>query len=615
MHAGDRTIDGTGMPAPLERRRQALASAGELHRFHWMVVGLSLMITLVAWYVASGQNADKAEQHFDREADEALTQLRDHIRHYEDALWGGVAAVEANGGDMRRDEWAIFASTLQIGKKYPGINGIGIIHQVEPEALNGYLADQRETLPDYGIHPPHDQDIFFPISYIEPTAPNQAAVGLDMAHEANRLGGILRARDTGTAQVTGPIVLVQDEGRTPGFLFFAPWYTDDDSDDRAGSFVGAVYAPFVVKNLIDGALGGFDRQVSLRLTDNGEVMYDDALRDVVDIDPEPLFERRERLDLYGRTWEFDIASTVTFRETTSNREPIIILIGGIIIDSLLLGLFVVLTRSNRRALAYADDVTSELLRNGERLEASNAELEKFAYAASHDLKTPLRGIANLTEWLREDLGDYLGGASANPDVARNFDRVDNQLDRMNELIEGLLAYSRVSGPAEIGTDTIAIADLVSDLRLDFGLDEQQLGFSGEDQMDVPAALYLKQVVTNLVSNAVQHHDRLGEATITVTAQRTEDHLELTVSDDGPGIDPIHQQRIFEVFQTLGGSGTGIGLSVVRKIIDKQKGTIVLHSEPGVGTTFNVTWPLFASWHDPLRDADRQHEVLDSVGAS
>jgi hypothetical protein len=104
------------------------------------------------------------------------------------------------------------------------------------------------------------------------------------------------------------------------------------------------------------------------------------------IDPKPLFIEKINVNFYGREWKFTISSNLNFREASGSNQPYFILAGGIIIDLLILALFIVLSRANRQALVYADDITRELKIGTQRLVKSNQDLEQFAYIASHDLK-------------------------------------------------------------------------------------------------------------------------------------------------------------------------------------------------------------------------------------
>lgn len=580
----------------LARERAEIARSGRLHAVHWLVVFLSLVLTVGAWYFAKQQVAEKAETRFTYNADQVLALVSERMRKYEDGLWGGVAAIQANGGNVSVSEWKVFADSLRIAEKYPGINGIGVIHFVPGERLETYLADQRQTRPGYRIHPPHTRADFLPITYIEPAGPNKAAVGLDMAHETNRYTAALKARETGRAQITGPIVLVQDQARTPGFLFYAPWYRGGvfkTSADRRRNFAGMVYAPFVFHKLMQGVLRKDQREVRIRVRDAGSLLYDEIESAENAGEISAAFRKTASLDLYGRTWQFDIQATTAFVKGIGNDQPIIILAGGLLIDSLLFALFVFLSRSNRRALSFADRMTRELKLNAEALSKSNEELEKFAYVTSHDLKTPLRGIGDLTEYLEEDLEPYMNRSDANPDIRKNINRLNQQTRRMENLIRGILDYSAIRAqPA--AAQRVDLEALIRSLVAENGFSGEQLSLIGDFPTFTTDVVRLQQILANLISNARKYHHDPGIARLTIGIQKLGTFYRISVADNGPGIDPQFHSRIFEVFQTLQSrdviESTGIGLSIVKKSVELYGGSVRVISDGESGTEFTFEWP-------------------------
>lgn len=344
-----------------DSEKLSIERSARLHWLHWLVVAASLLLTFAAWYISRTSIEEKVSLQFERLAVQTVELVVERMQKYEDGLWGGVAAIDAMGGHISYDDWLTFASSLNIDLKYPGINGIGVIFHVPEPMMTGFMQAQRQRRPAFSIHPQHTRNDFWPITYIEPVHANAQAVGLDMAHETNRYQAALRARDTGLAQITGSINLVQDAGQTPGFLFYAPFYrpgTHSSTEQRQENIVGLVYAPFVVRKLMAGTLHQDNRQVSLRITDEGHVLYDEHQPSAPDYDPRPLFTRQLEVDMYGRTWIFDIRSALSFREQANNHQPMIILIGGIIIDSLLLALFILLAHSNRRAHALIQKMST-----------------------------------------------------------------------------------------------------------------------------------------------------------------------------------------------------------------------------------------------------------------
>jgi len=338
--------------------------SGKLHWYHWLVVVLSLVLTLSAWQVTSRLADQKSQIQFDFQSDLLVELVKERMLKYEDALWAGVAAIHSQNKVVNTKTWNAFANALSIEEKYPGINGIGVIDYVAPDKLDDYLEEQRQLRPDYQIYPTHDKNEYWPITHIEPVKLNKKAVGLDMAHEKNRHTASIKARDTASAQITGPIILVQDAKKTPGFLFFAPYYQFVQPPNsiplRRASFIANVYAPFIMENLMRGTLKNENRLVNFKISDGEDLLYDELKPNSEGYDVSPLFSKTFEVDMYGRSWTFEMQSTTLFRHQVSNDQPMMILIGGISIDIMLLILFIVLARSNKKAILYAGEMTREL---------------------------------------------------------------------------------------------------------------------------------------------------------------------------------------------------------------------------------------------------------------
>lgn len=589
----------------LSRERQSLANAGRLHWVHWFIVIASGLLTIAAWYFSKTQVDYNSQTQFERESTQVVELVKERMQRYEDALLSGVAAIEASGGEMTHSEWRTFAASLHIESKYPGINGIGVIRSFSGGELEKHIAEERLVRPGYRVHPEHNGSHKMPIVYIEPEAPNAKAVGLDMAHETNRYTAARKARDSGSAQVTGPITLVQDDEQTPGFLFYTSYYRNsqiDSVEERRASFVGLVYAPFVVNKLIAGTLRQESRQVGFTLSDGGSVLYDENTEDQAEFDPNSMYEKHDSIELYGRTWNFRILSTNAFRRSTANNQPLFILAGGIAIDALLLTMFLILTRASRRTLRLADSMNVELRRKADALSRSNAELESFAYVTSHDLKTPLRGITDLAEYIEEDLGDYLDQPGSNPDIRKNLQRLRQQTGRMDQLIKGILSYSSVGARAEV-PDIVDIDSLLQSIITELNIRPDQLIVDSTLPQLETYRVRFEQVMNNLVGNAFKYNPDLENATVTITCRSRGEFFEFSIADNGPGIDPKFHSRIFEVFQTLQPKdeieSTGVGLSIVKKSVEALGGRICVSSVLGKGTTFSFDWPKQVPTEEPI----------------
>ena len=708
----------TEQPASFIHEKRRIEKAGRLNWFHWLILLGSLIVTLMAWQYARTQNQAQISNQFDREARQVVDLISERMTKYEDILWSAVAAKKAHGDIMSLQEWQRYSESQKIHERYPGINGIGLIEYVPADKLTDYLAQQRMDRPDFRMHPAHDKGEYLPITYVEPVDMNAAAIGLDIAHEDNRYNAALKARDTGKAQITGPIVLVQDAKRTPGFLFYAPFYDVDNPAslaERRETFLGMTYAPFIFERLMQGTHEIGQRRVGVKIVDGGDVLFDERLKTSESGQGGPMFSTEIAQNIYGRKWTFSIWSQPSFEKTAVNNKPLIILASGLIIETLLIGLFFFLARANRRAMSFAqqmsdaeqaqaarlenilenavdgimtiradgeihnynkacadifgysgEDIIGEnvdllipefpeayaLIRSGndnpdektsraprelvgrrhngllvplevsvseindeghllyntivrditrrkkaedernramEDLILSNQDLEKFAYSASHDLKSPLRAIDSLSRWIEEDLGEKID--------AENQDRLQKlrgRVARMENMLNGLLQYSR-AGQSVTSTEKLSAAALLEDIIETINVPEGFKVNIDENLKDISIArMPLEQIFHNLVNNAIKHHDR-SEGEIRISAEQKGPHYIFSINDDGPGIPEEFHEKIFEMFQTLkpkdSVEGSGLGLALVKKLVHHHDGKIRIIPDGERGSTFELTWPI------------------------
>lgn len=335
-----------------------------LSALHWFVVLLSLLLTVTAWQVSSRIADDKARVQFEYQVEQLNELIRDRMQKYEFALMSGAGAIRAAGGEVNLGMWRRFSEVLSLEERLPGINGIGVVNRVSPEHLEAFISEKKRERPYFGVHPDHDRNDFWPIVYIEPEASNRAAVGLDMAHETNRYRAAYRAMTSGDTQITGPIVLVQDEQKTPGFLFYHPFYETSEvppEAEREARFRGLVYAPFIMSKLMEGALANVNRLVHFRVTDGDTRLYSELDESRGNnYDPSPMFEASYSLPMYGRDWSFDVQTTKRFEAFNVSRQPQVILVAGLIIDALIITVFGLMANARRRAERKALEKTEEL---------------------------------------------------------------------------------------------------------------------------------------------------------------------------------------------------------------------------------------------------------------
>ncbi len=218
------------------------------------------------------------------------------------------------------------------------------------------------------------------------------------------------------------------------------------------------------------------------------------------------------------------------------------------------------------------------------LESSNEGLQEYAHIVSHDLKSPLRSISALASWLEEDFGDKLGPAGLS-----QLNLMQDKIASMDQLITGILRYSSI-GSEKARFEICPTLELIQQLKATIYWPEQiALRFNGTMPSIKADKTQLQQLFQNLLSNAISHMDK-PKGQIEIGYNDLGDLHEFSVKDNGIGIPKAYKEKIFEIFETLesGKGSSGIGLSIVKKIVQLHGGTIWVKSEYGAGATFYFT---------------------------
>ncbi|GMU02196.1 hypothetical protein KH5H1_63160 [Corallococcus caeni] len=235
-----------------------------------------------------------------------------------------------------------------------------------------------------------------------------------------------------------------------------------------------------------------------------------------------------------------------------------------------------------------DELLAEVQGLRKALRQNSADLDQFTYVASHDLRAPLRGISNLAQWLEEDLGPQAG-----PGARKHLELLRGRVQRMEAMLEGLLEYSR-AGRVHHTPEPVEVERLIHDAmaRLAPGASARLETGPGMPVL-VTDRVALEQVFLHLLSNALKHAGREDvRIRVEVGARSALHHF--SVADDGQGIAPRYHEKIWSPFQTLVSrdkvEGAGMGLSVVKKLVEGRGGQAWVESAEGVGATFHFTWP-------------------------
>jgi len=496
--------------------------------------------------------------------------------------------------------------------------------------------------------PAADRPVHYPVLLVQPYRENADLLGLDLAADPAVLAMLEKAAEGGVILTSEPF-LIDGEGGDSIFTAYLPVFSREEevetgasgdfegeaTSSERGALRGFAVGEFYVGELIDKALSSlspsgvdiFFVSTSRKLNEHqafhvhrSRTRTSAEQAAVSDASPASNVSYEGEIQVGGQTWTLICKPVSGFFQAESWNARLVLGAGAAFTFLACVYLFALIGRAQevRRLVAQR---TLELSRsntalNTEIVERRRAEralqvlnvtlehrvarrtaeserrardVEQFAYVASHDLKAPLRAIANLAEWLKEDLKGKLTA-----ETQEQLDLMRDRVARMSALIEGLLEYSRIGrtiGSVEDVDAGALVAETVDSIA-------PPEGFRVEIAPGMPHLitdrLHLGQVFANLIGNAVHHHDR-PQGLIRVSGTALGERCELCVEDDGPGIPAEYRDKVFMMFQTLTvkdfGSNTGIGLALVKKLVEEHGGSIRLECGEDRGCRFIFTWPM------------------------
>lgn len=584
----------------------------------WTVLVVALAATLVAsarvYQLMQARHAAAAQIEIENQAAEVASRLAAYLA----LLHATRAFVGAQGQALSARSFRDFVAGIQVPRYYPGIQGIGFSPRVETGRTAEFeAAARREVDPNFRVFPPGEREWTFSIRYLEPLdARNMAALGYDMFSEPVRADAMARARDTGLPALTGRVILKQeiDEAKAAGFLLYVPYYgpgaPPQTVEERRRRLQAFVYAPFRAPDFFHGGTAGDTGRARLQRVYAGPVARSDLLLYEAPGAREDIPKAARALALHGQTWSLEFA--VPTPQRADNAQTLATAVAGLAISVLLFLLVRSLlearaaTEQSARAERGQRELAESLLasersarRSAEEQQALLARQVQFGEMlvgiVSHDLRNPLNVILLNTEVLRR--------SALPPPLMRSVGRIQEACRMSLALIRDLLDFTQArlgSGirirpaPGDLMAIVSSAVEELESLNPARRVRVQTSG-DGAGQWDADR---VAQVVINLVSNALVYGRPDTEVTVNVAADDA--RVVLSVHNFGEPIPPELHASIFEPLrqgpgQRDGGArNIGLGLYIVRKIVDAHGGRVDIVSSADQGTTFRVELPRSAA---------------------
>jgi signal transduction histidine kinase len=586
-------------------------------------------VTAIAAIFTARQVDRREDQLLDERARSVVEAIDRRIETYTEKLFG-VRGAFTGSNALSHAEYETFLGTQEISRRYPGVLALGYADLLPDgdRRRAAFIArtdrDAKATglgYPDFVIRPNAERPGSVAVSYVHPVDPNREAYGIDLMSEAARRTAIGLARDGARPAATAPVRLVTETTDQEGVLVMLPRYAGTNqqppSDKRIDRFRGVAFVAIRLPDLIRSAVRtgpGVDLEIydiGAVGTVSGRLRPGDEAFDLRGGAQAPQAKGEEsrilNTEIAGRQWRIYYKTDEALVGASERAMPWLILVLGLVVALLATAAISFARSAQARAVRIAEQMTADLQASQGELARSNEELERFAFLASHDLQQPLRTVNGFLQLLELRHGDELKGrAKEYVEYALRGTR------QMSTLIDDLLTYSR-AGRNDRAPQPVSLERVFDD-----ALEQLQATIedSGATVLRGPLPTVcadggqMTQLFANLIGNGVKYRaDDPPE--VRAEARRVPEGWEIAVRDNGIGIDPKDHEKIFGMFRRLHSDdrfeGTGLGLALVKRIVENAGGTIRVESSVGEGSTFLITLP------DNAEQPDRAAEG-ETVGA-
>ena len=584
-------------------------------RFSVAAPMLALLVALMILFVrVSNWELDRNQTDFKETARNAADRLKISLTTYINSI-ESIERFIASAPIINRSSFRTFVEkTID----QPGIHGVSwnpIIKQsqranyeerMQTEGFSGFRITERDH--ERQLTPAAIRDDYVVVTFIEPLAGNEAALGFDIASSPNRLKALHQAIESGRPVATERITLVQETGSQAGFLVCVPVYNgpSDTVLERQANIHGFAVGVFRVGEIVDEVLYNREYQpIEINIFDDTDsahsLLYGQG--EEVDAAATSPYNYVKHLAIGDRTWTLSISPSSHYLSSSRGWQAWGILVAGLLFISMLSVLLLAMTGRSYQIEKAIEERTREL-------QYSNNELEAYSYSLAHDLRTPLRSIGSFSQILIEE-----AGAKLNSDETGYLNRIVQSAIHMSHLIDDILELSRVSR-LQLQMDTVNLSEICRNICHNLSDDDPDRSIEWKIQGGLVATgdrHLLTIALGNLLNNAWKFSRDNHEVHIEfgLTQQRGQDVF--FVRDNGIGFEMGYAERIFGVFQRLHRGedfeGTGVGLATVQRIVERHQGWVRAESSPLNGATIYFHIPAVEGASTSTRHAARQRSPI------
>jgi len=542
----------------------------------------SILITLMSARAVHQADQEKQQAVFEREIDRGMVAALDRLKSYEYVLIAGAGFFNGSS-EVSRKEWEAFTDALNIDRNFPGVNGFGFIRKVPEAQIESFLQTRKKDGLDFKIKalgeiPSGPRYI---IDYIQPIERNREALGLDIGSNPLRRNSAHDAMLSGSSSITDIIQLVQDQEKNPGFLMLYPVYEKGTAPFRKKArpqeLIGWTYAPFVGKKIMAGISKIAGPGISFNIYDEN-ITESNRIYQGIQNPTSGTFGIR-KITVCDQHWIFKWKTEAKPLGTFLQTDALWILASGLFTSTGLFLVMLLLYRNNKK--------------NNRLLNQTMQEKEAFLSTMSHEIRTPLHGVIGISEILRDS-------KSLDEESREYVDDLSTSAQTLYNLINNILDFSKIKeGKVQIENIPFQPFAILKDIEKILGV------FSTDKNLNLIAdadpnlwvvgdPLRIKQILINLVGNAIKF---THEGKVAARAFHDRGHLILSIEDSGKGINEEYLRKLFEPFTQEDAStsreygGTGLGMAIVKELVDSMKGHIHVQSKIDEGCSFRISIPL------------------------